>query len=133
MRRLLLALVILLGAQTLALAQSPLAPSLWKNQRGSTLEIQWAHPSWDGVTHFGGTFVNHPNGFECKGIPYLAYGGELRGAHATFKVAFHKCATYATWKGHLRGRKMYMPWSLVYYVNGTPNYLKGVDVFWRIR
>jgi len=28
---------------------------------------------------------------------------------------------------------MYMPWSLVYYVNGTPNYLKGVDVFWRIR
>ncbi|HWZ10037.1 MAG TPA: hypothetical protein VNW48_02995 [Xanthobacteraceae bacterium] len=48
-------------------------------------------------------------------------------------MAFHKCATYATWKGHLRGRKMYMPWSLVYYVNGTPNYLKGVDVFWRIR
>ena len=93
----------------------------------------WAHPSWDGVTHFGGTFVNHANGFECKGIPYPAYGGEPRGAHATFTVAFHKCATYATWKGHLRGRKMYMPWSLVYYVNGTPNYLKGVDVFWRIR
>ena len=88
MRRLLLALVILLGAQTLALAQSPLAPSLWKNQRGSTLEIQWAHPSWDGVTHFGGTFVNHANGFECKGIPYPAYGGEPRGAHATFTVAF---------------------------------------------
>jgi hypothetical protein len=131
MKRLLLALAILLGVQTLAMAQSLVAPLLWKNQRNSTLEITWATPPIGGNL-FGGTFINQAKGFDCKGLPYSAIGSSENMA-VTFSVGFLKCDTYTTWTGSIRGRKMYTNWSLIYYVNGVGKTLNGTDVFTRIR
>jgi Avidin family len=131
MKKWLLALAVLLGTQTFAMAQALVAPSLWKNQRNSTLDITWAVPPVGG-TVFGGTFTNQAQGFECKGIPYGALG-HAENEKVAFTVGFLKCATSTTWTGLIRGRKMYTSWNLTYYVNGVAKTLQGKDVFTRIR
>lgn len=132
MKTLLLAFVLLLGVPTLASAQSLVVPSLWKNEFHSTLEFKWATPSWDGKgARFGGTFINHAKSYKCKGIPYYAHG-HTHGSKIVFEVRFSACDTVTIWTGYFRHHKIYAPWSLTYWVNGQPNYLKGVDVFWRV-
>jgi Avidin family len=129
MKKFLLAFAILLGTQTFAMAQSIVASSLWKNQRGSTLVIDWTVPP--GAAVFGGTFTNQAAGFECKGIPYAALG-HANGDNVSFTVGFVKCATSVIWDGIIRGRRMYTSWNLTYYVNGVPKTLQGKDVFIQI-
>ncbi len=130
MKKILLAFAILLGTQTFVLAQSVVSPSLWTNQRNSTLEITWSVPP--GATVFGGTFTNHAKGFECQGIPYGTLG-HADGDNVSFTVGFLKCATSVIWTGVVRGRRLYTSWDLTYYVNGVPKKLQGKDVFTRIR
>jgi hypothetical protein len=86
----------------------------------------------DGTTRFAGTFINRAKGYKCQGTPYQAYDGQLSGRSVTFKVYFSACSTFTTWAGRFRGKKLNLPWNLVYFVNGQPNYLKGIDIFHRI-
>jgi hypothetical protein len=125
MRRLFLALFVLLGCQTFAFAQSTLTQSLWKNQRGSTLEVTWVTPS-----AFGGTFTNHAAGYQCQGIPYLALG-TISGDDVSFKVVFVQCSSATTWTGKIWGGVMKTKWNLLYFPTGQTQ--QGIDVFRRVR
>jgi hypothetical protein len=128
-KRILLALTILLGFQTYAFSQPLPSYSLWQNKRGSTLEITYV--SSDGS--FQGTFINRAEGFQCKGIPYGATGMTRNNA-VFFSVMFVKCISETIWYGTVTGNTMTTKWILVYTVpSGPPQTMPGTDVFTRIR
>jgi len=129
MKRILLALTILLGFQSLAFSQGLPAPSLWQNQRGSTLEVFYVDPAGP----FRGQFTNQAAGFQCKGIPYPATG-TVRGVAVTFVVSFVQCTSQTTWTGSVSGNKMRTRWVLIYTPpSGPPQRLTGSDLFTRVR
>ena len=101
-----LAVAILLGLQTLALADPLTAGSLWTNQRGSQLKIT----SVSGRS-FRGTFTNNAAGFQCLGIPYPVTGTTF-GVQITFTVNFVKCRTVTKWQGDFQGFGMSVQWVL---------------------
>jgi hypothetical protein len=128
-KRILLALVVLLGFQSFADAQGIPAPSLWRNQRGSTLEVYFADPS--GV--FQGQFINQAVNYDCKGIPYPATGTS-RGSAVVFSTDFVKCYSHATWFGVMKGNTIVTRWVLLYAPpNGPAQKSQGSDIFTRLR
>lgn len=129
MKRILLALTLLLGVQSLALSQGLPASSLWQNQRGSTLEVYFVDPAGS----FQGQFINRAAGFQCQGMPYPATG-TVRGAAITFVVNFVQCTSQTTWSGQVTSKTMKTRWVLIYTPpSGPPQRLRGADTFTRIR
>ena len=129
MKRILLALVVLLGFQSLAFAQALPAPSLWQNQRGSTLEVYYVDPAGS----FQGQFINQAAGFSCKGMPYPA-AGTIKGAAIIFSVSFVQCTSHTVWYGVVSGNTMKTNWILIYTPpNGPPQRLQGTDLFTKVR
>jgi Avidin family len=129
MKRVLLALVVLFGFQSIAAAQGLPAWSLWQNQRGSTLEVFMV----DSSGSFQGQFINQANGYDCKGIPYPAVGTSTAVA-VVFSVTFVKCTSNATWYGVVTGNTMRTNWVLLYAPpNGPPQKSQGTDIFTRVR
>jgi hypothetical protein len=128
-KRILLALTILLGFQTYAFSQTLPSYSLWQNTRGSTLEITYVNS--DGS--FQGTFINRAEGFQCKGLAYGATG-MTRNTAVFFSVMFVKCISETIWYGTVTGNTMKTNWILVYTSpSGPPKTSPGTDVFTRIR
>lgn len=102
------------------------SPSVWKNQRGSVLEV------WSVVGGaILGEFINNAPGFECQGIPYPAAGRDTPNG-LFFVVTFAKCNSFTRWRGYVRGNQMITNWTL-YYIkpNGQPSTINGNDVFLR--
>jgi hypothetical protein len=129
MKRILLALVVLLGFQSFAYAQGMPAPSLWQNQRGSTLEVYFADSS--GV--FQGQFTNQDPHYDCRGIGYPGTGTS-RGSAVVFSTNFVKCYSHATWFGVINGNTIVSRWVLLYAPpNGPAQKSQGSDIFKRIR
>ena|SRR5258708_3229279 len=129
MKRILLALTILVGFHSFAFSQGLPAPSLWQNQRGSTLEVFFVDPAGS----FQGQFINQAAGFQCKGIPYPAVG-TIKNAAIIFSVSFVQCTSHTTWYGVVSGNRMTTNWILIYVPpNGPPQRLQGTDVFTRVR
>jgi hypothetical protein len=128
MKRILLALVVLLGFQSLAFAQGLPAPSLWQNQRGSTLEVYYV----DSAGSFQGQFINQAPGFQCKGTPYPA-AGTIKGTAIIFSVSFGQCASQTMWYGVVSGNSMKANWILIHTPpNDPPQRLEGTDLFTRL-
>jgi hypothetical protein len=128
MKRIWLALTVLLGFHSFAFAQIP-AFSLWQNQRGSTLEVYFVDPAGS----FQGQFINQAAGFQCKGIPYPATGTS-KGPSVVFSVAFTQCFSHTTWSGVVVGNQMKTSWVLIYIPpDGPPQRLQGTDLFTRVR
>jgi Avidin family len=118
--------VSLLLLVTSALADTLPAPSSWKNQRGSELDV-WAVSG--GAIQ--GEFTNNAAGFECQGIPYPAVGHETASGFF-FVVTFAKCNSLTRWQGQVRGSQMFTKWKLFYIKpNGAPGVLTGSDTFQR--
>jgi hypothetical protein len=129
MKRVFIALVVLLGFQSFSVAQGLPSPSFWQNQRGSTLELYFVDPSGT----FQGQFINQAKDYKCKGIPYAAVGNST-GAAVVFSVAFLQCSSHATWYGVVNGNTMRTNWVLLYAPpNGPPQKFQGSDVFTRVR
>lgn len=111
---------------TAASADSLPAPSSWKNQRGSQLNV-WS------VTNgqIQGEFINNAAGFECQGIPYPATG-QVSPNSIYFVVTFVKCNSFTIWRGRVNGPQMPTRWKLFYVKpGGTPASLSGSDTFSR--
>lgn len=125
MKRLLSAFVFLLGIHAYALAQSFPVPSLWQNQRGSTLQVNWVDP-FSGFMQ--GTFINRAAGFQCRYTPYPALG-DARVPTIGFTVNFTQCNTVTVWTGQVNGNIMPTTWVLTY----PGGILRGRDLFRRIR
>jgi hypothetical protein len=129
MKRVLLALLVLIGFQSFASAQGLPSWSIWQNQRGSTLDVYFVDPTGP----FTGTFINQAPGYQCKGIPYPAMGTS-RGASVTFAVTFTQCFSHTTWFGVVNGNTMKTNWILIYNPpNGPPQRSTGTDIFTRVR
>ncbi|MBW7970613.1 avidin/streptavidin family protein [Bradyrhizobium sp. BR 10289] len=129
MKRILLALFILLGLHSAASAQALPSWSLWQNQRGSTLEVYYVDPSGP----FTGTFTNRAPGYQCQGIPYPAQG-ITRGPAVTFAVTFTQCSSHTTWFGTVSGNTMRTNWIMIYTPPvGPPQKSTGTDIFTRVR
>jgi hypothetical protein len=126
MRKLISALVLFLGFQTYALAQMTLpAPSLWQNQRGSTLQIDSADPFF-GIR---GTFINRARGYKCQNIPYPVTGNV--GPSINFHVMFAQCQSIATWTVvQMNAGVMNTVWTLSVTGGGSTS---GRDMFRQIR
>ena len=110
-----------------ASADSLPAPSFWKNQRGSELQI-WTVTN--GVIQ--GMFTNNAQGFECQGIPYPVTGRQSANGFF-FVVTFAKCNSLARWRGTVRGSQMFTTWDL-YYIkpDGNLGIMPGADTFQRL-
>jgi hypothetical protein len=120
MKKLLLALAVLLSSQTLALAQMS-GPATWTNQRGSVLKVTSL-----GRGTFRGIFTNQNPDFGCQGIPYPVTGTSF-GVQTTFTVNFVKCKAAVKWQGNASGFGMSTQWVLTR--NGTTTW--GFDFFSR--
>jgi hypothetical protein len=120
MKKLLLALAMLFGFQTLAFAQLS-GPSTWTNQRGSVLKVT----SLSRGT-FRGSFINRNPDIGCLGIPYPVTGTNF-GVQITFTVSFVRCRAVVKWQGDVSGFGMSTPWVLKR--NGTTTW--GFDFFGR--
>jgi hypothetical protein len=120
MKKLLLALAILLGFQTLAFAQLP-GPSTWTNQHGSVLKVT----SLSRGT-FRGSFINRNPDIGCVGIPYPVTGTNF-GVQITFTMNFVKCGAVVKWQGNVSGFGMSTQW--VMRRNGATTW--GFDFFGR--
>jgi hypothetical protein len=120
MKKLLSALVFFLGLQTFAVAQGLPVPSLWQNQRGSTLQINALDP----FGHMSGTFINRAAGFQCRNTPYPATG-YYSNPGITFTVSFTQCNSITVWNGQVNGNIMPTSWVLTYQ-GGTQT---GSDTF----
>jgi Avidin family len=121
MRKLFLAFFVLLASQTLAAADPLPAPSFWQNQRGSTLEIFSAG-------NVSGVFINRASGFQCQNIPYPVTGTSTAST-VVFTVNFVQCNSQTTWRGSVRGIKMFTQWVLTY----PGGKMRGKDRFMRVR
>ncbi len=107
MKKLLLALAMLLGLQTLAFAQLS-APSTWTSQQGSVLKVTWLG---GGGRYFRRTFVNTNPDWGCAGIPYPVTGFNF-GGDIQFSVYFVKCRVTASWRGAVTGAALSAFWEM---------------------
>src|SRR3979411_2112203 len=128
MKRILSALVILLGFHSFAFSQALPASSLWKNQRGSTLEVFFVDPAGS----FQGQFINRAAGFTCQGTPFPAVG-TVQNTSIAFSVSVVPCAPFAPWDGLVNGNIMKPPW-IIFFVprKGPPLKVHETDVFTRV-
>jgi hypothetical protein len=121
----LIGFTILLFAAATASAQVPPAPSTWKNDKGSILNV-WS-VTGDVVL---GQFINQAQGFECQGIPYPAAGRVQYNGKLFFVVTFAKCNSFTIWHGRVNGPQIKTKWTLFYVdKNGDPAKLNGADTF----
>jgi avidin family protein len=120
MKKLLLALAVLLSFQTAAFAQLP-GPSTWTNQRGSMLKVTSLSR---GTVR--GVFINKNPDIGCVGIPYPVTGTNF-GVQITFTVNFVKCRAVVKWQGNVSGFGMSTQWVLQR--NGATTW--GFDFFGR--
>lgn len=123
MKILLLVFGFLFGFSGIGIADSLQAPSLWKNQRGSELQVTAARNG-----RFSGTFTNFDPNYQCVGIPYPVTG-ITSGGPTMFTVNFAKCSTVTKWTGHAQGLGMSAQWVLSY--KGQTQ--TGYDIFFRLR
>jgi hypothetical protein len=125
MRRLLLAISVLLSFQSAALAQLP-GPSRWTNQHGSEFKITSLVRGT-----FRGVFTNRNPAIGCVGIPYPVTGTNFY-VQITFTVNFVKCGLTVKWQGDVQGFGMSTPWWVLTSVRKTaPPTLSGYDFFSR--
>jgi|ERR1051325_623423 hypothetical protein len=122
MKRLLVAIALILAFQGNVLADL-LRPGLWKNDKGSTLQITSVSPN--GTVR--GVFTNHAQGFGCQGIPYPA-NGKTSMVLTTFRVNFTACQTVTTWQGTVAWYGFPTTWLLVH--QGRTQ--TGSDFFYRV-
>lgn len=120
MKKLLLALAMLFGFQTLAFAQLS-APSTWTSLQGSVLKVTFTS---GGGKYFRGTFVNRNADWGCTGIPYPVTGFNI-GGQIEFGVRFLKCGVDASWRGDARDGILSTVW--VMRRNGVST--AGFDIF----
>jgi hypothetical protein len=120
MKKLLLALAMLFGFQTLAFAQLS-GPATWTSQRGSVLKVTSISRGT-----FRGVFINQNPDIGCQGIPYPVTGTNF-GVQITFTVNFVKCKAVVKWQGDVSGLGMSTPW--VMQRNGVTT--TGFDFFGR--
>ena len=120
MKKLLLALAMLLSFQTLAFAQL-YGPATWTSQRGSVLKVT----SLSRGT-FRGSFINRNPDIGCVGIPYPVTGTNFS-VQITFTVNFVRCGAVVKWQGDVSGFGMSTPW--VMRRNGATTW--GFDFFGR--
>jgi hypothetical protein len=123
MRTLLVALLVVLGWQSLANADTLEPRALWTNQRGSVLQITSV-----GQGVFRGIFTNRADGFACQGTPYPVSGTTF-GVQIRFTVNFAKCGTVAKWQGNYMGFGMSTQWVLTSVKNGVSTNMVGYDFF----
>jgi hypothetical protein len=132
MKKLLVLFALLLVFTGIAAADPAIGPSLWRNQRGSILQVKSISAGFMPSTFiFSGTFINQGKNFACKGIPYAAFGTSTPQG-ITFHVFFAKCSKYTQWTGRIspNGRTMTTNWQLFYILNDPQT---GSDVFTRLR
>jgi hypothetical protein len=103
MKKLLLALAMLFGFQTLAFAQLS-GPATWTSQRGSVLKVTSLSRG-----AFRGVFINQNPDIGCLGIPTPVAGTNF-GVQITFTVNFVKCNAVVKWQGDVSGFGMSTPW-----------------------
>lgn len=110
-----LATLTLLVCATAAQAQSSLVPSVWKNQRGSEMQLHW----WDPATQaIGGVYINRAPGYpHCAGTPYLL-SGKSDGKKINFTVVWtnpvEDCKSTTVWNGRFRGNQIATRWLLTW-------------------
>ncbi|MBV8827341.1 MAG: hypothetical protein JO084_10790 [Bradyrhizobiaceae bacterium] len=96
MRRMLLALLLVIGLPPVAAAQQMLpAWSIWKNQQTSLLIVTVVNEH-----DFIGTFINNAQGDPCKGVGVRISGsvwGSLAGPEVTFVANFAPCSNRIIW------------------------------------
>jgi len=110
------------------------ASSVWKNQRGSFLNVKQVND--DGS--FSGTYINNAPNTRCRGIPYPTTGQTFpvypSVYFVTFTVNFTNCSTTTVWKGYMTYEHLPTDWHLVYSPPGQPPQSEdGHDKFTRIR
>jgi hypothetical protein len=119
-------LIALCTLATTAFAQG-LAPSVWKNQRGSVMKILALDPSGA----FKGVYINYAAGFQCQGTPYDV-NGRVHGTRIAFKVIwkniFADCHSTTVWRGRVGGQTMPTRWVLR---TDAGRVLRGADTFQR--
>ena len=109
------------------------APSIWENQGGSTLTI-------DFISNTGlitGTYINRESDYACRNIPYpvtgWAYGTAISFA-TIWKSTLASCNSITAWTGFLYKGQISSLWSLT--INGTSSasqIIRGNDTFERIK
>jgi hypothetical protein len=132
MKKLMVSFALFLVFSGVAAADPAIGPSLWRNQRGSILQVKSISAGFmPGTFIFSGTFINQAKNYACKGIPYDAFGTSTPQG-ITFHVFFAKCSKYTQWTGRIRpnGRTMTTNWQLFYVLNDPQT---GSDVFTRLR
>lgn len=112
-----------------AFAQTPPAPSIWKNQQNSILEIESVDTS--GVIK--GSFTNHAAGTDCLGVAYPVQGHVLANG-LFFAVTFPPCFTVTTWQGTLAGNTIQTNYTYDYVDGTTGNMtpITGSDTFTKL-
>jgi len=123
------ATLIFVGSMTATGAQAasqPPAPSLWKNQSNSILEIE----SIDSNGVIKGSFTNHKQGTECIGTAYPVEG-HLLSSGLFFAVTFPPCFTVSTWQGTFSGSTIQTNYTYDYVDGNTGNMtpVTGSDTF----
>ena len=104
MKRILLAVSLLLSFQTLAFAQWLPGPATWTSQNGSVLKVATRGPG-----PFRGTFINQNPQIGCQGIPYPVTGS-IGSPQVSFTVNFVKCGAVVKWRGDQSGFGMSVQW-----------------------
>jgi len=109
------------------------APSIWENQGGSTLTI-------DFISNTGlitGTYINRESDYACRNIPYpvtgWAYGTAITFA-TIWQSTLASCNSTTAWTGFLYKGQISSLWSLT--INGTSSasqIIRGNDTFERIK
>ena len=109
------------------------APSIWENQGGSTLTI-------DFISNTGlitGTYINRESDYACRNIPYpvtgWAYGTAISFA-TIWQSTLASCNSITAWTGFLYKGQISSLWSLT--INGTSSasqIIRGNDTFERIK
>ena len=116
------------GSITAALATTspPPAPSIWKNESNSILEIE----SVDGNGVIRGSFTNRKANTECLGVAYPVEGHMLSDS-LFFAVTFPPCYTVTTWQGTVSGDTIQTKYTYDYVDGNTGNMttVTGNDTF----
>ena len=107
-------------------ASTPPAPSIWKNQSNSILEIE----SIDAKGVIRGSFTNHKPNTECIGVAYPVEGRLLPNG-LFFAVTFPPCFTVTTWQGTFSGNTIQTNYTYDYVDGSTGNMtpVTGSDTF----
>jgi Avidin family len=124
----LLAIVLSAGVVSNAVAQGALpAPSTWKNQRGSILEITSVDPT--GVIK--GKFTNNAPNTKCLGTIFDIVGHTLKNGQIFFGVTFTPCNTITSWHGSVAGTTYSTTWALstIDDETGVIETISGADTF----